>query len=247
MSSPPHTVDRPILSQQWRNLTFLHWRIPTDDAASLMPPGVTPDEFDGSSWVGLVPFTLRDTRFGRSPALPFFGTFHETNVRLYARDADGRRGVVFLSLEAERLAAVAGANAAFGLPYVWSQMRVRRSGGTITYTSRRHSTPRGQVDSAVSVRPGAPIGHPDALADFLTARWALFSRHLGRTLYLPNTHQPWSLQHAELLDFSDTLLTRAGLPAVANRMPDSVLFAPGVDARFGPPQRLEVAPGRASR
>jgi uncharacterized protein YqjF (DUF2071 family) len=244
MSFSPHEISTPILRQQWRNVTFLHWRINSDDAASLMPAGVEPDEFDGSSWVGLVPFTLRNTRFGGSPALPYVGTFHETNVRLYAKDASGRRGVVFLSLEAERLAAVTAARGAFGLPYVWSHMRVRRTGGTLVYTSRRHSTPRGEVDSAVSVRPGARIEHPDALADFLTARWALFSRHLGRTLYLPNSHQPWSLQQAELLDFSDTLLTRAGLPAVANRMPDSVLFSPGVDAVFGSPQKLRFASGR---
>ena len=131
--------------------------------------------------------------------------------------------------------------AAFGLPYVWSHMRVRQTAGALVYTSRRHSTPRGEVDSAVSVRPGAVIEHPDALADFLTARWALFSAHLGRTLYLPNSHQPWALQQAELLDFSDTLLTRAGLPGVANRPPDSVLFSPGVDSVFGKPQTLRKA------
>ena len=61
---------------------------------------------------------------------------------------------------------------------------------------------------------------------------------LGHTLYLPNRHQPWALQEAELLDFSDTLLTRAGLPGVANRPPDSVLFSPGVDSAFGGPTRL---------
>ena len=245
VSSSPHAITRPILRQQWRNLTFLHWRIDSAVAASLMPAGIVPDEFDGSSWVGLVPFTLRNTQFGPSPALPFYGTFHETNVRLYARDAQGRRGVVFLSLEAERLAAVLGARVAFGLPYIWSHMRVRKTGGTIVYTSRRHSTPRGEVDSAVSVRPGERIEHPDALADFLTARWALFSRHLGRTLYLPNNHQPWPLQQAELLDFSDTLLTRAGLPGVANRPPDSVLFSTGVDAIFGSPQPFNAGELRA--
>ncbi|RFA18765.1 YqjF family protein [Subtercola boreus] len=238
MSFSPHEIPNPILRQQWRNVTFLHWRIPTADAASLMPPGVTPDEFDGSSWVGLVPFTLRNTQFGPTPALPFFGTFHETNVRLYAKDAEGRPGVVFLSLECERLAAVIGARVAFAIPYIWSHMRVRKTAGTLVYTSRRHTTPRGEVDSAVSVRPGAKIEHPDALADFLTARWALFSEHLGHTLYMPNRHQPWALQEAELLDFSDTLLTRAGLPGVANRRPDSVLFSPGVDSAFGRPSRL---------
>jgi len=39
---------------------------------------------------------------GRGPAVPYLGTFLETNVRLYSVDETGRRGVVFLSLDADR-------------------------------------------------------------------------------------------------------------------------------------------------
>ena len=46
------------------------------------------------------------------PAAPWAGTFLETNVRLYSVDATGRRGVVFLSLDADRAVAVAAARAA---------------------------------------------------------------------------------------------------------------------------------------
>ena len=63
----------------------------------------------------------------QGPAVPWLGTFPETNVRLYSIDEQGRRGVVFRSLEASRLAVVLGARAAFNLPYRWARMSIARS------------------------------------------------------------------------------------------------------------------------
>ena len=65
-----------------------------------------PDEHDGSSWVGLIAFALDRASLLGGPPIAHFGAFAEVNVRLYVVDARGRRGVVFLSLEASRLAAV---------------------------------------------------------------------------------------------------------------------------------------------
>ena len=50
----------------------------------------------------------------RGPGIPYLGTFCETNVRLYSVDGQGRRAVVFLSLEAERLVPVLTAQACCG-------------------------------------------------------------------------------------------------------------------------------------
>lgn len=47
-----------IASQRWSELTFLHWRVDSSDVAPLLPAGLVPDEFDGTSWVGLIPFLL---------------------------------------------------------------------------------------------------------------------------------------------------------------------------------------------
>ncbi len=99
---------------------FLHWRIPEAVSASFMPPGVAPDVFDGSAWVGLIGFRMRRAGLGRGPGIPYFGSFNEINVRLYSREPDGTRGVVFRSLDASRLAVVLAARAA-GIPYVWSR------------------------------------------------------------------------------------------------------------------------------
>ena len=74
-----------------------------------MPPGTRPDEHEGRSYVGLVPFRMVGVSLGRGPGIPYLGSFLETNVRLYSVDDTGRRGVVFLSLDTDRAAAVPAA------------------------------------------------------------------------------------------------------------------------------------------
>lgn len=225
----PPLPGREIAAQRWSDLTFLHWRVESSRVAPLLPPGVRPDEFDGSSWVGLIPFLLdRASLFG-GPAVPYVGRFVEINVRLYGVDEAGRRGVVFLSLEASRLLAVLGAQAVFGLPYRWAATTMDPVDGTIAYASRRHG---GGPASRIVSRPGARL-EPDPLADFLTARWGMFVARRGRTRFFPNEHEPWVVHAAELLDLDDGLVTAAGLPGVTGRPPDSVLFSPGVRTRFG--------------
>ena len=98
-----------------------------------MPPGVRPDTLDGVTYVGLIPFRMVGAGIARGPGVPWFGSFLETNVRLYSVDDTGRRGIVFLSLDAERAAVVLGARAVFGLPYRWSRMRYRASGDVHSY------------------------------------------------------------------------------------------------------------------
>jgi hypothetical protein len=211
--------------------------VPIESVAPLLPPGTRPDVFDGSSWVALIPFRLTRAAFGHGPPLPYVGTFCETNVRLYSVDAAGRRGVVFASLEAARLAFVLGARWTLGLNYTWARMRMRQEGRLVTYTSRRRwPAPRGASCRAV-VRVGTTEVTGDPLAEFLTARWGLHTRRFGRTFYLPNTHASWPLVDAELLELDDELVAVAGLPAVASRPPDSVLFSAGVRTQFGAPAR----------
>jgi uncharacterized protein YqjF (DUF2071 family) len=228
----PPLVGRATASQRWSHLAFLHWRVRPEQVAPLLPAGLRPDVFDGSSWVGLIPFVLdRATVFG-SPPVPYFGNFVEVNVRLYAVDARGRRGVVFVSLEASRLAAVLAARALFSIPYMWSRTTLDVTKGEYRYTSRRHLA--GDARSLIVVRPTTRPVVDDPLADFLTARWALFTRVRGRTVHLRNHHEPWALYAADLVALDDTLLATAGFPGLAGeRPPDSVLYSPGVTTWFG--------------
>jgi uncharacterized protein YqjF (DUF2071 family) len=224
-----------IMGQAWRDLTFLHWRVAPDVVAPLLPPGTRPDVHDGSSWVGLIPFRMVGAGIGRGPAVPWLGSFAETNVRLYSVDERGRRGVVFRTLEASRLAVVLGARAAFALPYAWARMRVVERDGVLTYTSRRRWPGPRTAATRVVVRPGERLAAGCPLDDFLTARWGLHTHAYGRTFYVPNRHETWPLQRADLLRLDDALLGAAGLPGIAERPPDSVLFSRGVRTVFAPP------------
>jgi uncharacterized protein len=226
-----------FLGQRWRDLTFLHWRVAEATVAPLLPVGTRPDVYDGTSWVGLIPFRLSEARFGHGPPLPYVGSFAELNVRLYSVDAAGRRGVVFRSLEASRLAFVLGARWALGLNYTWARMQVEERDGVVSYRSRRRwPAPKGAA-SRVVVRIGSPAVSDMPLATFLTARWGLHTHHRGRLLYLPNTHEPWPLLNADLIELEDDLVEVAGLPGVTSRPPDSVLFSRGVRTDFGRPER----------
>src|SRR2546430_14347972 len=104
---------------------------------ALLPAGLTVQTFDGTAWVGLIPFLMVGVRAPGVPALPWLSRFPETNVRTYVRGRDGRSGIWFFSLDATRLPAVVAGRSGFGLPYPWAAVSVRRSGAMIAYRSRR--------------------------------------------------------------------------------------------------------------
>lgn len=239
-STPPELPGRAVATQRWAQVTFLHWRVAASVVAPLLPEGVRPDEHDGSSWVGLIAFQLEDATLFGSPPGPYFGTFAEVNVRLYGVDETGRRGVVFRSLEASRLAAVLAARVAFSIPYVWSQTSMTEMDGAFDYRADRHF---GRGATRIRARAAQPRT-PDATDEFLTARWGLFTRRFGRTVWLPNTHAAWPLRACELLGLQDTLVAAAGIPGIAQRPPDSVLFSDGVTARFGRSAAVPVSSTR---
>lgn len=231
----PRDPGRTVFRQRWRGVTFLHWPVRPEVVAPLLPPRVRPDTLDGTSYVGLIAFAGERAGVLGSPGLPYLGTFPEVNVRLYSVDEAGRRGVVFLSLDASRLVPVLVARVVAGLPYRWSAMTVRRAGREWTYTSRpRWPRPRpAGARSAIAVAVGQPVPDPSPLELFLTARWGLHLRsRRGRTLYWPNEHAEWPLHRATLVHLADDLVAAAGLPQPVGP-PVSVLASPGVDARFG--------------
>lgn len=234
VTTAPPLAGRAVASQRWSKLTFVHWRVDASVLAPLMPAGVRPDEHDGSSWVGLIAFYLDRATIAGSPPVPHFGAFTEVNVRLYGVDHEGRRGVVFLSLEASRLAAVLAARAAFSIPYFWSRTSYTERDGVLDYTAQRHVGPG---ETHIVARPSTVPVVGDPTADFLTARWGLFTTRGWRTIFLPNHHEPWQLVEAELVSLGDSLLSVAGIPGLDSRMPDSVLYAEEVTTRFGRPVR----------
>ncbi|MEU6439992.1 DUF2071 domain-containing protein [Streptomyces sp. NPDC047046] len=229
---PVRRLSHTLLTQSWLDVAFLHWAADPADVAPLLPAGTMPDLYEDRTYVGLVAFRMRGVGWFGLPGIPYFGTFPETNVRLYSVDRHGRRAVVFRSLEASRLLPVAIARVFFQLPYCWARMEVTREADTLSYrTRRRLPGPRG-THSRIALRVGERIEEPTPLEHFLTARWGMHHTFFGRSGHLPNIHPRWPLHRAELLHVEDELIAAAGLPTPAGP-PLSVLYSPGVSVRFG--------------
>ena len=230
-ATPPRSVERALLRQSWRDVAFLHWTVEAAVAATLLPPGVQPDLFGGRAFVGVVALRMQTSAPVARLRLPWLGTFAQVNVRLCSVDEEGRRGVVFLRLDAARLLAVLTGRAGLRLPYTWSRTQVMADGDRRIYLVQSHS---GAVREQLALRVGRRH-HPNQLERFLVDRWGVHAQLRGRTVYLPLEHSPWPLHEAEAIEHSATLPAAAGVPSVAGP-PISVLYSPGVDdVRIGVP------------
>lgn len=235
-SFAPPLAGRALTAQHWDNLTFLHWPVDPADLAPFFPAGTRPDVLDGASYVGLVPFEMRGAGPGRVP-VPYFGRFAETNVRLYSVDEKDRHGILFLTLEASRLATVMLARVGLGLPYAWSSMVVQRHDDVVTYRSRRRWPGRARTPrTAISVRIGEPVS-AEPVETWLTSRWGLHTRVAGRTIWVPNHHSPWPLHRAEVQELDDGLVGACGV-RVARAQMLRPLWSPGVRTTFGWPHTV---------
>ena len=232
-------VRRAAMVHWWDELTFLHWRFEPAAVQRLLPQGLEVEPFDGSAWVGLVPFFLRVGLPG-VPSVPWLSRFPETNVRTYVRGADGTTGIWFFSLDAARLGAVVTARTTYRLPYFWARMSLEHEGSTIRYASRRRwPGPRGaRSDAVIEIGERFASGELTELDHFLTARWALFSAPRSGLRHARAAHDPWPLHRGRVVSLRDELVVAAGLPEPAGE--PLVHHSPSVEVRIGWPTRVPV-------
>jgi uncharacterized protein YqjF (DUF2071 family) len=230
---PVFRVDRPVMTQEWRQLAAIHWRVEPGAIEQLLPSGLEADVFDGSGWVGLIPFQMANIAASFTPPIPYFGSFPETNIRTYVTGASGP-GIYFHSLDISRLAPVLVARMTYRLPYMWSAMSIAAGGNQIEYRARRRWPGPRRVRSEVAIAIGDPIDEPTQLEHFLSARWGLYTM-LGRRLSFAKVeHEPWPLHRATLKTLDDGLLGAAGYGHRGE--PDHVMYSPGVAVRIERPR-----------
>lgn len=224
--------------QQWRDLAYIHWRFEPAVVKELLPPGLEVDTFDGSAWVGLIPFSMRGITVPHMPPVPYFGSFPEINVRTYVR-REGVPGVWFFSLDVNRLIPAVVARTTYLLPYCWGRASNLIEDGVLRSKVERRWPSR--AHSATAVEIGTAIPRSDDLAVFLSARWGLYSRGLfGGLMYAPVDHEPWRLHTAHLQSIDQNIVQAAGLPTPTGEA--HVMFSPGVSVRIGRPRRVGRRP-----
>jgi len=174
----------------------------------LIPEGLELQEFDGSAWLGVVPFRMSGVMRRPFPDLPWISAFPELNVRTYVQ-RDGKPGVWFLSLDATNPLAVWAARRFFHLPYHRASMELADESEGINYRSERAG-----ARFWGSYRPVSEVSpaRPGTLEHWLTERYCLYARDPAGSLWRNDVHHaPWPLQKAEALIRVNTMGSIHGL------------------------------------
>ena len=200
----PLPAGRWAMTQRWNDLLFAHWPVPTRNMETLLPDWLEADTYQGSAWLGAVPFWLDRIKIRGVPSLPGLRSFPDLNLRTYVRDQHtGTPGVYFFSLDASNLLAVVAAHAFYHLPCHWAEMRLeQRSEREFSFYSRRRFSSKPVIFKARyrGMGPERKLaeGRAGTLEYFLMERSCLFSRNrFGQAERANLHHVPWPLEQAE--------------------------------------------------
>jgi uncharacterized protein len=207
---------QPLMHQTWGKLLFMHWRIEERELRPLLPEQLEIDTFDGTAWIGVVPFTMWDIRAFPPfvPAVPGLSSAHELNVRTYVH-YKGVPGVWFFSLDCNSTAAVIGARTFYHLPYYNADIDIQQTGDTIDYLNQRIDDPPAYFRGSWDIGEMMAFSHPESLDFFLTERYCLYSESGGDLYRARIFHQPWPLQEATMNSYESSMIEALGVKAFA--------------------------------
>lgn len=192
------------LTQRWNDLLFAHWPIPVAKMAALLPDWLEVDTFQGSAWLGAVPFWLDRIKIRGVPSFVGARSFPDLNLRTYVRDQFTRSpGIYCFSFDASSLLATAAARAVYNLPYHWASMKLeQRSEREFAFYSRRRFAGQPVIFNARyrGLGPSSRLAEHRAgtIEHFVTERSCLFSTDRTGQPVRSNLHYvPWPLEEAE--------------------------------------------------
>ena len=213
------------MTMTWHDLIFAHWAVDAVALRPLIPAALELDTFDGTAWLGIVPFRMTGIRLRGCPPIPTTTAFAELNVRTYVT-AGGKPGIWFFSLDAASALAVTVARRFWHLPYFSARMSCVADDEAVSYQSQRTRPDRPIAQFAATYRPVGPpaFAAPGSQEHFFTERYCLYARHHRGTILRGDIHHaPWPLQLAKAEIRSNSMAEPLGITLA------------------GPPQHLHFA------
>ena len=224
MPSRKHT-----LSQEWRNLTFMHWEVDIVKLQAHLPAGLEVDTYDGKAYVGIVPFVMKNVRPTWFFSTPFVSTFPEFNIRTYVTK-DGIPGVYFLTLEAKSMVTCSYAPKAYGLPYRYAKGKVSKHGNNIHWNSSRDNGKLNLIGST-EITGEQTQAKSGTMEEFLFERYSLYTNKNGKVMRGYTHHKKWDFQDAKVTVTENSLTKSFDLGIKKLLEPDFVHFSSGVRVR----------------
>ncbi len=197
-------MGRWAISQRWNDLLFAHWPLAADAVAAQLPSWLAADTFQGSAWLGVIPFWLDRIKLRCVPIAPGACGFPDLNLRTYVRDQyTGMPGIYCFSFDTNKPLAIAVARSFYHLPYYWAEMRFeQKMEREFSFYSRRRLTVRPVIFKARyrGLGPNRKLAEmrSGTLESFLTERaWLFSSNHAGQPMRAYLHYVPWPLEEAE--------------------------------------------------
>lgn len=182
-----------LISQTWKNLLFLNFRVPKEQILEVLPNYLTPDQFDGDCYTSIVPFEMSNVKFSFTPTLPF-ATLNELNLRTYVQ-YKGKKGIYFFTLDSNHFIANIIARFFFNLPYRYSKIELDLSANT--YKCRSNL-----IKLLACVGKDKQKGE---FENFIAERYFLYTDD-SRNIYEGQVnHKPWDLIKIENIQFEESL------------------------------------------
>jgi uncharacterized protein YqjF (DUF2071 family) len=215
----PLPTGRWAATERWNDLLFAHWPIPVGQMADLLPPGLEPDLFQGTAWLGIVPFWLDRIRLHGLPYLSFGRHCPDLNLRTYVREPHTKTaGVYCFSIDARSLLAVTVARLGYQLPYYWAEMSMEQRGEhEFSFFSRRRMAHNPIVAFHARYRGLGPNGRQaesiaGSFESYMTDRGCLYSMtHVGQLQRASLHTVAWPLEEAEAEIEYNSLAASIGL------------------------------------
>lgn len=191
--------------QRWDDILCLHIPVDAEALSRYIPDGLSLDLYEGSAWVSIFPFKIKDLQFRGLPKPPYIHHFLELNVRTYVKHKN-IPGIYFFSLDAEKSLPVLGARMGT-LPYFKAKMRAKEKDGWIHYESRRQYS--SEVYFKGKYRPAGPTENKEyePLEKWLLERYYLFNTVKGTVIHVGIHHLPWRPEKADIVYDKQSLKT----------------------------------------
>jgi len=227
------------LYQNWKNLTFMHWKVDAKALQPHIPEGLEIDFFNGDTYIGAIPFIMEKVRPRGLPWVPFISTFGEFNIRAYVTK-DGIPGVLFLTLDAQSRVTCFHAPRSYGLPYRYAKCHVDvESEEHYSWSSRRKNGGQSLIGTTKKAGPDERAAE-GSLEYFLFERYSLYTWHNGVLKRAYTHHLPWKYSVAEVEVESNTLLESFHLGIKDSLRPEYIHMSSGVEVQTWNIEPIEV-------
>jgi len=225
---------RVFLSAEWRDLVILNYVVEPGLLNRYVPPGTSPDSFEGKTYVSLVSFRFCHTKLlGRWPVL-FHTDFDEVNLRFYVRRkvaCHDRRGVVFIAETVPKRAIAKIARVFYGENYICLPMKHTNETGDSGKKIGYQWEVEGEWCKLSAQTANESRRPPEgSLEQFITEHyWGYSAQRYGGCLEYHVSHVPWQVWATTVAGFEGDACSLYGseLGAVIQRRPDSAFVADG--------------------